>query len=732
MNSAEYTAIHKLFHELYKSPFREKKSSTELSSKHAKQKFSLNVFLDQLLETGAACQLAYFRNNMTPPEVRKLISEMHFPILLFAHIDNNPVPVILHKDGKNCFQYILQNGSFKKAEVNDDLINLCLVPGGDSMASADTVIVVTCFPNKSVFSEEPSEGSQNIDSALRTFNRFFRVLHSEKREIGYLYIYAVISGIIGLSLPLGVQSIIGFISSGEISTSVIVLICLIITGILIVGGLQIMQLWLVEHIQQRIFTKTAFDFAFRIPKIKIESVLKYYPPELMNRFFDIITLQKGLAKMLLEFSAALLQIIFGLILLSLYHSSFIFFGMFLVVVLALIIRITGRKGLKTSLKESKYKYQVANWLEEIARSVSTFKLAGYANLPMEKTDQYVSGYLYARKDHFRILVIQYIGFIGFKTLVTGGLLIIGCVLLIEKQINIGQFVASEIIIILIMNAVEKIIIQLDTVYDVLTSIEKIGMVTDLPIEVPTGIDLRHISADKGLGITIRNLTYKYPAEPGYILKGIDLDVQPSERICLSGYSSSGKTTFVNIMLGFLTSYEGLIAYNNISLRNINKNSLVSITGDNVSQEDLFDGSLIENITLGRTHIYLEDVLWAIECVGLEHFVQSQPEGLHTHLVNGKLGISESVARKIILARSIVSKPRLLILEDFMLGMEKETKVKLLAVLSDPAHKWTLIVISNDPDIMRLSNRTFIMKEGRILCSGSYDEIKQNFHFNDLI
>ena len=729
MNTPTCAAINRLFHHLYGLPYREKDTITELLSLHAEQELAVDDFLDQLLETGAATRMAYFRNTMSPEELRGLIRELHFPILLFAQFNGAVVPVVVHRQSNACYQYTFQGGPCTRAPVAADLIEHCLA----ATESGENLLVITCFPNKSIFSDEGEpEDSGQAHSPLRTFGRFFRVLRSERREIGYLYIYALISGIIGLSLPLGVQSIIGFISSGEISTSVIVLICLIISGILIVGGLQVMQLWLVEHIQQRIFTKTAFEFAFRIPKIKIESVLKYYPPELMNRFFDISTLQKGLAKMLLEFSAALLQIIFGLILLSLYHSSFIFFGMFLVIVLAGIIRITGNRGLKTSLRESKYKYQLANWLEEIARSVSTFKLAGYSNLPMEKTDQYVSSYLYARKDHFRILVMQYLSFIGFKTLVTGGLLIIGCVLLIEKQINIGQFVASEIIIILIMNAVEKIIMQLDTVYDVLTSIEKIGMVTDLPIEVPAGIDLRHTLGDQGLGITIRNLTYKYPAEPGYILKGIDLEVQPSERMCLSGYSSSGKTTLVNSMLGFLTSYEGLIAYNNISLRNINKNSLVSITGDNVSQEDLFDGSLIENITLGRRNIHLEDVLWAIDCVGLDHFVQSQPEGLRTHLVNGKLGISESVARRIILARSIVGRPRLLILEDFMLGMEKETKVKLLNVLSDPAHRWTLVVISNDPDIMRLCNRTVIMKAGRILCSGTYDEIKENFHLNDLI
>lgn len=283
-----------------------------------------------------------------------------------------------------------------------------------------------------------------------------------------------------------------------------------------------------------------------------------------------------------------------------------------------------------------------------------------------------------------------------------------------------------------MNAIEKIITQLDTVYDVLTSIEKIGTVTDFPIEIPKGINIQTTANNHGISITLRDLKYRYPTEPEYILKGINLEIASSERICVSGYSSSGKTTFINIILGFLTSYEGVLAYNNISLRSINKNSLIDIIGDNVSQEDLFDGTLLENITLGRNSIALERVFWALDCVGLSEYVQSQPEGIYTHLTNGRLGISESVARKIIIARSIVKKPKLLILEDFLMGLEKEGKLKLIDTLLGEEFKWTLIIISNDEEMMKRCDRTIIMKQGEVIAQGHYDEIKQNIHFRELI
>ena len=731
MSIKKITIIHSLFQDIYKMPYNKNEVENKLSSFSNNAIVSPDDFLNNMLETGSLLHLAYFKNWMSKDELDFQLKQLSFPVLVFKISGINYYPVILSKEKNDTYAYTINEGSYTKElyEVNnsEDIVSGSLFSSYDQ--HQDKILVVTCFPVNEVGQNILDSESKPVK--LTTIQRFIAILKSEKREIGYVYIYAIISGIIGLSLPLGIQSIIGFISSGQITTSVVVLISFIIIGIIITGCLQVIQLSIVEHIQQRLFAKTAFEFAFRIPKIHIESVLKTYPPELMNRFFDIVTLQKGLAKILLEFTASLLQVLLGLILLSFYHSSFIFFGIFLVVILILILKYTGSQGLKTSLKESKYKYMVANWLEEIARSLSTFKLAGYSNLPMEKADYYVSNYLHARKKHFKVLVTQYLSFVAFKTLITGGLLILGCLLLIDKQINIGQFIASEIIIILIMNAVEKIIIHLDTVYDVLTSIEKIGSVTDLPIEMPKGINIDRSLNENGISFKIKNLKYKYPSEPDYILKGINIEVNPSERICLIGYSSSGKTTFINIILGLLTSYEGIVTFNNIPLKNINKNSLINITGDNISQEDLFDGTLMENITLGR-NIKLQEVIWALECVGLSEFIQTQTEGLYTRLISGRTGISESVARKIIVARSIVMKPKLLILEDTLLGLEKENKLKLMNLLTGKEYPWTLILVSNDEEVMKICDRTIILREGKIVADGAYEVIIKDIHFKELV
>ncbi|PRY10664.1 ABC-type bacteriocin/lantibiotic exporter with double-glycine peptidase domain [Pontibacter ummariensis] len=566
--------------------------------------------------------------------------------------------------------------------------------------------------------------SSSTQTHITPMQRFLALLKVEKREIVYLYVYAVAAGLISLALPLGIQSIIGFISGGQISVSVVVLIGLIVLALLIVGGLQVMQLWLVEYLQQRIFARTAFDFAHRIPRLQAEALNQYYPPELMNRFFDVVSLQKGLAKILLDFSTAVIQIVFGLILLSLYHPYFIFLGIILVIALVFIIWSTGSRGVETSLMESKYKYKLVAWLEEMARSLSTFKLVGHTNLPMERTDGYVSSYLKVRKEHFSVLMTQYLSFVGFKTFITGGLLVLGAVLVVQREINIGQFVASEIVIILIMTAVEKIIVKLDTVYDVLTSLDKIGHVTDLPIEEVKGIQLAELPLNGGLGIQVQKLNYTYPDMKRTVLKNINFQIKPSEHVCLAGYNNSGKSTLISLLLGLYPSYEGSIIYSGVSLRDLHIGNLRSLIGDNMSKEQVFDGTLLENITLGRD-LPLQDVLWAVELVGLADFVHELSEGLQTYLVGGSQRLPASIARKIVMARSIVRRPNLLIIDDFWVGMSKKEKMNLMRTLASEQFNWTMIIVSNDQDVMELCDRTLLLQDGQLVASGSYEQLSQH-------
>ena len=321
---------------------------------------------------------------------------------------------------------------------------------------------------------------------LTSWQRLIGLLKLDKKDIRQVFYYAIFAGLVNLSLPLGIQAIINLLQGAQISSSWIVLVILVTLGVAFVGLLQLMQMRIIENVQQKIFTRSSFEFAYRFPKIKMSELRSYYPPELANRFFDTLTVQKGLSKILIDFPAAILQIIFGLMLLSFYHPFFIIYGMLLILLIYIVFKFSAQRGLDTSLDESKQKYKVAHWIQEVARSILSFKLSGKTTLALQKNDELVSNYLDAREGHFKVLVQQFIKLIGFKILVTAGLLVIGGFLVLNQEMNIGQFVAAEIIILLVINSVEKLILGLESFYDVLTSIEKIGQVVDKELEAQDG------------------------------------------------------------------------------------------------------------------------------------------------------------------------------------------------------------------------------------------------------
>ncbi|MFN6947236.1 MAG: ABC transporter transmembrane domain-containing protein, partial [Cytophagaceae bacterium] len=408
MNLKSIQNIHEFFlkfHDMDCNPFEiSKKTNLPRGKREGIDIFS---YLNYLTETGGNIDLGYITNELTLPKLENMIRENHFPILLFGTYNNEWLPIVIVRDKENnIHRYILKDDGEIEESLITNLNDLySQIYTLEKKPGLTETIVVTGFKNESSYTHNDKFSENKPEEEKPTpVKRLFKVLLSEKKSIVYLYIYAIIAGIISLSLPLGIQSIIGFVTSGQVSTSIVVLISFVTLGVFINGSLQIMQLSLTEHIQQRLFLKTAFDFSYRLPKLKLEPLLKHNPPELINRFFDIVTVQKGVAKILIDFSTAALQIIFGLILLALYHPSFIILGVFLLIILFFLIRSVAPKAQKTSIYESKYKYQVENWLEEIARNLKTFKLAGYSNLPMEKTDYNVSNYLYAREHHFKSLI----------------------------------------------------------------------------------------------------------------------------------------------------------------------------------------------------------------------------------------------------------------------------------------------------------------------------------------
>ena len=555
----------------------------------------------------------------------------------------------------------------------------------------------------------------NPPIAMHPFRRLFALLKFDRREILYIYLFAFVRGAITLSIPLGFQAIVNLLMGGQIATSWYVIIGFLTIGLVLVGVMQVMELILSEHIKQRLFVRSSLEFAYRLPRIDTNKATGGYLPELVNRFFDTMTVQKGLNKVLVDVPVSALQILMGMILLAFYHPFFIAFGFFLIFLLYAIFRISGRHGMETSLKESGFKYKTAFWLEELGRSNRTFKMSGLSDLPLGRADELATGYTAARKSHFQVLLGYYWSMVGFKVLVTLALLILGGVLVINEQMNIGQFVAAEIVIILVINSVEKVILGLEAIYDVLTALEKMGEVADLELEQQQGLRIP-ITIDEGgpMSIEFRNVGLKSSWSESPVLQRIDLLVGAGEKICIIGPPGAGKTTLLKLISGLAMPDSGTILVDGQGMKSLSLESVRAGIGDGFTKEEIFSGTILDNIILGRSWVTEEDARIAAERTGLMRLLKEIPQGLLTIVDPLGSRLPGTLVRRIILARCFAGRPRLVIFEDDTLSGPDRDREQILDLLLGPQAHHTLIAVSSDPALRRRCDRVVELEMGSIV------------------
>ncbi|MDN3204511.1 peptidase domain-containing ABC transporter [Algoriphagus sediminis] len=559
----------------------------------------------------------------------------------------------------------------------------------------------------------------NSQAGITPVKRFFNLLDEERGQVYSIYFYAILNGLVTLSLPLGIQAILNFILGGRITTSWIILVVVVALGVAFGGFLQISQMQISEKLQQRIFTKSGLAIAYRLPRVKTEVMHGEYGPEVVNRFFDTVNLQKGLSKILLDFSTALLQMIFGLLLLSFYHPTFILFGLVLLGLLALIFYFTSDKGMETALKESSYKYKTAYWLEEVGRTLNTFKLVGNTRLPILRADKILQKYVEFRSKHFAVLIFQYKIMIVFKVLIVTSLLLAGSFLLINEQISIGQFVAAEVIIILVVNSVEKLILSLETVYDTLVAVEKLGHVMDLDLERSHEND-KTLAKEDGLKFSMDNVTFHPQDKAEPVLKRNSLSVEAGKKVVITGKSGSGKTAVLALLSGLYEEYEGKISINDLSLEMVNLERLRDNVGACLDLEQIFHGTIKENILVGRDFDQ-EKLDQILEMVELKNEIFQLPDDLDTIIQPEGKGLSKSFAQGILLARGFVGDTKAILMENVLRNTDKEIKTKVLDYLFEGNWTLMLIVELEEEGIMKRADEIILMDNGRAIFQGTYEE-----------
>jgi len=289
-------------------------------------------------------------------------------------------------------------------------------------------------------------------------------------------------------------------------------------------------------------------------------------------------------------------------------------------------------------------------------------------------------------------MIQFWSLISFKIIVTAAMLIVGTILLVNQQINVGQFIAADIVIITIIGSVEKLIISLDKVYDALVSIEKLGKITEA--ETETGGNFLLENGDKGLSIQFRDVTFTYP-NGNKIFSNISFNIEAGHLVHLNGNSGTGKSTLLRLLTGAYKNYEGIILINGQSIDNYNLKSLRNCTGVLLNNQDIFQGTLWENITMGNPDTTLEEVTDCINAFGLTSFVQSDKQGLDIVLDPVGKRLSKQTRQKILLTRALLGKHRLLLLEEPFEYLDEITAKTIMGYLKKLRHTTVLIACQDD-------------------------------------
>ncbi|WP_294284481.1 ABC transporter ATP-binding protein [uncultured Chryseobacterium sp.] len=540
--------------------------------------------------------------------------------------------------------------------------------------------------------------------------KLFKYITKEKKDVTNIYFYAILNGLVQLSVPLGIQSIVSFVMGATMATSIYILIIFVVLGTWLVGYFRLKVMQIIEKIQQKIFVEFSIAFAEKLPKVNLSSTRKYYLPELVNRFFDIQNLQKGISKILLEIPAAIIQIVFGIVLLSFYHPWFLSFGALVILCVVIIFNFTLESGIKSSLEESDKKYETASWIEDIAASVKTFKINSESETHLKGADERVVGYLDHRTSHFRVLVIQYKTIIAFKVIITLAMLAIGTYLLVNQKLNIGAFIATEIVVLSIMSAVEKLIVSLESYYDVIASLAKLTKVTEL--EEEKNGEIVPAQKEEGMEVEFKNVDFNFNSHI-HILQDINFTISENTLTVITGELGSGKSLLLNMIAGFYPPTAGSILINKIPLKNIDKDKLRTEMGVYLEDMRIIQGTVQDNILLGNENVTAEEVLELSEKIGAENISSQFTNGLSTKISETDPEISFSSKKKILLLRAMTGNKKLLLLEDPIDGMNDTFKYKMLQYLEDIKRNTTIVVVSQNSEILHYADRHIHVENGSI-------------------
>jgi putative ABC transport system ATP-binding protein len=553
----------------------------------------------------------------------------------------------------------------------------------------------------------------NTVKKLSAVDRIYSLLKIERKDIWIMIIYGIAVGILSLVVPIATSSLVNLVAFGVMLQPIIVLTFLVFIFLSFAGVMTAIQTYVAEILQRRIFVRVSADFASRFPSVQEESLDGHHPPEIVNRFFDTTTVQKATITLLVDGLQIVLTSIIGLILIAFYHPIFLVFSVILLSsTYFLVARNLGKHAIESAIKVSKNKYYVGAWLQEISRHRHTFKSRYGSYFATEKADTLTRSYIHSRKKHFKYLFRQIIGLLGLQAIASAIVLGIGGYLVINKQLTIGQLVAAELIVAKVLYEFSKFGKHLETFYTFVAALDKIGFVTDLPLEENKLGVLE--KSEQPLDVTLTDITY-HTELYGDIFHNLNFHVQGGKKIVVTGGSALATTTLIDLLGGYRNPHYGSVEISDEDIREISKPELRSQICL-IREIEIFEGTIMDNLKVGRVEISTSRIREVLNQVGLSEAINNLHEGIHTELSTYGAPLDSIQAKQLLIARALLGNPRLILIDEALEGIDPKNLSSILDILFAKDAPWTLVVVTYSPEIIQRSDEFYVMEDSHLIRS----------------
>jgi putative ABC transport system ATP-binding protein len=545
-----------------------------------------------------------------------------------------------------------------------------------------------------------------MHSSYTPLQRLQNLISLEREDIGILITYGIGIGVLSLATPVAVQALVNTIAFGALFQPLLVLTLVLLVLLGFSNALVALQFYVVEMLQRRMFVRLFGETAARLQQTLYAVQNEYHLPELTNRFFDVVTLQKTASVLLLETLGYVLQTLIGMLLLAFYHPLLLAFDLFFICALAFILFELGRNGLASAIEQSKAKYTAAAWLEDIANNPMMAKSSDNRAYLNSQTDRIAQSYVEACTQHFRVLSRQNIGALILHTLANTLLLGLGGWMVISNQLSLGQLIAAELVVGAMIYGLTRLGKTMENVYELLSSVDKIGYLLDLPQESQQGFAPMPTATPYKVVITNLSIPNSIHLDA---LRNISLQLMPGDDLVIS--EGADKGSLLNVIYGLRQPSSGHVCLDDQDLRDFNLSQLRT-TVSLVRHTEIFEGTLLDNVRLGR-ELNITQIREILAKVGLLETIANLPDSLDTRLLSNGSPLTQEQCLRLTLARALAEQPRLLLLDNVLDRIDNRVLPTILDQLLAKNTPWTLIATSHRTEIIARFQRHIKIADGKL-------------------